>query len=127
MMNTADRAIALVDYALRRRFGFINVLPAFDKPQFKVLLFRKGLSNSMVVRIVEKISALNEVITNAPQLGNGFVVGHSYFIPPNYIYDEESSDYWYQNVIRYEIRPLLMEYWFDDISTAEELVADLLV
>jgi MoxR-like ATPase len=131
MMNTADRSISIVDYALRRRFGFITIKPAFDRPQFKELLSNRGVTNEIIEQIISKLSNLNESILNAPQLGAGFIIGHSYFIPSfSFPSDDpglpEHLNEWYASIIKYEIKPLLNEYWFDDPATADELVSALL-
>ena len=123
MMNTADRSISLVDYALRRRFGFVSVEPGFSKPEFQSLLQDRGIPGEMVANIAERMEQLNQLIVSAPHLGAGFVIGHSYFIPNGDI--AEPSE-WYSLVVRYEIKPLLDEYWFDDPATVDELVAKLL-
>jgi MoxR-like ATPase len=125
MMNTADRSISVVDYALRRRFGFINVNPTFDKPQFKILLRSKGISEELLSHIYSSIGELNRVITESPQHGAGFQIGHSYFIPGTFLSGREDEMSWYKSVIKYEIDPLLREYWFDDIERVEELLRGL--
>ena len=131
MMNTADRSISLVDYALRRRFGFIDIKPAFERPQFRDLLKERGVANEIIQRIISKLSILNETICSMPQLGPGFAIGHSYFIP-NISFRSDDPDLlkhlkeWYVSVIKYEIKPLIDEYWFDDPATADELVSALL-
>lgn len=122
MMNTADRSISLVDYALRRRFGFITVETAFTKPQFRALLRRYQVSDELITKIIRRVEQLNGVIESSSHLGPGFVVGHSYFIPKNTISD---SDAWFSLVVDYEIKPLLVEYWIDDPATADELIAAL--
>lgn len=133
MMNTADRSISLVDYALRRRFGFIDIKPGFDRPQFRKLLLERGVVNEMIDKIITKLSKLNEYILNIPQLGAGFTIGHSYFIPDAELFKKDSQDLhehideWFFNVIKYEIKPLIEEYFFDDPSTADELISSLLV
>ena len=129
MMNTADRSISLVDYALRRRFGFITIKPSFGRPQFHSLLKSRGVSDQMIERIISNVSSLNEIIATTPQLGPGFEIGHSYFIPGFSFHEKdsgESENSWYAGVVKYEIKPLIEEYWFDDQVTADELVADLL-
>lgn len=126
MMNTADRSISLVDYALRRRFGFVTVNPGFDCPQFEILLRSKGVSTGLIQLITERITSLNQVIVESPQLGPGFEIGHSYFIPGNGLINSGNDRDWFNRVVRFEIKPLLMEYWFDDLSTAEELTGSLL-
>lgn len=126
MMNTADRSISLVDYALRRRFGFVTVKPGFDRPQFEVLLRSKGVSTGLIQLITDRITSLNQVIVDSPQLGPGFEIGHSYFIPEGGLINSSNERDWFNRVVCFEIKPLLMEYWFDDLSTAEELSESLL-
>jgi len=123
MMNTADRSISLVDYALRRRFGFITVDPGFSKHQFRGLLLGHQVPADLVSKIIDRVNTLNEVIKNSPHLGAGFVIGHSYFIPDSSVahpYD------WYRLIVEYELKPLLLEYWFDDPGVVDELIHDLL-
>lgn len=123
-MNTADRSLAMVDYALRRRFAFIDIEPAFDS---EALLnhFTNYLGNEMTNKIITKISKLNKVIEKESlDLGKGYRIGHSYFTPTKEIAD---TNLWYENIIKMEIEPLIREYWFDE--SEEELqkkVADLL-
>ena len=123
-MNTADRSLAMVDYALRRRFAFIDIEPAFDS---EALLnhFTNYLGNEMTNKIITKISKLNKVIEKESlDLGKGYRIGHSYFTPTKEISD---TNLWYENIIKMEIEPLIREYWFDE--SEEELqkkVADLL-
>jgi len=112
-MNTADRSLSLVDYALRRRFAFIEVAPAFNK-NFKDYLIDNGVDEEIVSVIVNKIASLNSEIENA--LGKGFRIGHSYFCNiPKTGGDED----WYNNLIRHEIAPLIDEYWFDKEEKAK--------
>ena len=83
----------------------------------------------MIGKITSKISSLNALIANTPQLGTGFEIGHSYFIPSFNLDATERQDWetsWYEGVIKHEIKPLIEEYWFDDPATADELVAELL-
>lgn len=107
MMNTADRSIAMIDYALRRRFAFYTFSPAFETESFKNYL--KKTNNSKYKALLDKIILLNNEIKNDCSLGSGFQIGHSYFLTNNEITDE-----WMRFVIEYEIIPLLKEYWFDE-------------
>ena len=109
-MNTADRSLALVDYALRRRFSFINIMPAFNN-KFKNFLIDNGIDEGLVDRILNKLDDLNKVIQKDPNLGKGFQIGHSYFCN---IPEENIDDTWYDLIIEHEIIPLLEEYWFDN-------------
>lgn len=114
-MNTADRSLTIVDYALRRRFAFIKMRPNFGNP-FSSLLKTQGISDEIVKTIIGKMSHINEIIANDESLGEGFEIGHSYFCSFN------SGDHrkWYDNVIKYEILPLIDEYWFDDKDLANQ-------
>lgn len=124
LMNTADRSLALVDYALRRRFTFIDLKPAFGSEAFHAHLREAGVEAELVQIIIERMRALNEVIrSDTRSLGPGFEIGHSYFVPGS---GEEALDQtWYRTVVDEEIRPLLREYWFDDTERWKEQVARL--
>jgi 5-methylcytosine-specific restriction enzyme B len=120
-MNTADRSLAMVDYALRRRFSFINVEPAFRIEQFKEYLISKGISQGFIDKIVSSISEINnEIINDKINLGKGYEIGHSYFCPTIEQVDDEQK--WYERIIRLEIAPLLREYWFDREEKVNELL-----
>lgn len=121
-MNTADRSLALVDYALRRRFAFFDVEPAFEHAGFARKLASLGVEASLRNRIVERFNVLNERIVDDPNLGSGFRVGHSYFCHSD---GGTADEAWYRRIIRTEIRPLLQEYWFDNADRADDEVARL--
>ncbi len=124
-MNTADRSLALVDYALRRRFRFININPAFSTESFKKHMMLNGLEVNLLNRIISSMEQLNDKISNdTKNLGKGYRIGHSYFC--NTPKSGESQKLWYKRIINSEIKPLLYEYWFDDEETAELEVANLL-
>lgn len=125
MMNTADRSLAMVDYALRRRFAFVSITPAFGSEAFSEFLVKFQVDPEVVRLIDERMDALNTVIReDTKNLGPGFEVGHSYFVPTG---DEDSLDLnWYREIIHTQVAPLLREYWFDDVSKVEDLVHDLL-
>ena len=125
-MNTADRSLALVDYALRRRFAFATVEPAFGSQGFADHLAASGVPEPMRRRITARFEALNRQIREHPQLGKGFQIGHSYFCrPPEGLADAATWNDWYRDVVRYEIEPLLHEYWFDDAERVRNAVAAL--
>ena len=125
-MNTADRSLALVDYALRRRFAFSTVEPAFGSHGFDRHLADGGVPEPMRRRIRTRLEALNRQIREHPQLGEGFQIGHSYFCrPPKGLADVAAWNGWYTDVVRYEIEPLLREYWFDDAERARNALAAL--
>ncbi|MEX1121329.1 MAG: AAA family ATPase [Balneolales bacterium] len=120
-MNTADRSLAIVDYALRRRFSFVNLEPYFGK-YFKSLLADQGISSSLATHICQGIQSLNKKITEDNNLGAGFQIGHSYFCSFANGQDEEN---WFNDVMDFEIKPLLEEIWFDDPQQVKRLVSEL--
>lgn len=107
MMNTADRSLAMIDYALRRRFSFFEMEPGFSTDGFKQ--YQESLHNEIFDKVIDAIVNLNNLIANDDSLGTGFCIGHSYFC------DQETvSKEWLKNVVNYDIAPMLKEYWFDD-------------
>lgn len=123
LMNTADRSLAVVDYALRRRFAFVTMRPAFENARFRQALRACDAPEAVVAGISERLAALNATIEATPDLGRGYCVGHSYFCPR----PGETADWaWYRRVVETEIAPLLDEYWFDDRAQAEDAVEALL-
>lgn len=113
MMNIADRSLAMIDYALRRRFSFFDIEPAFDSEGFSN--YQKEFSNKTFNELIEKIKKLNEAITQDQSLGKGFCIGHSYFCNA-----EECTLEWMKNIVEFDIFPMLSEYWFDDESKLNE-------
>lgn len=114
MMNTADRSLALLDYALRRRFSFFEIKPAFQNDTFNSYV--NGLDNPDALnRVVDEIKSLNNQITE--ELGTGFQIGHSYFVGDAYKVDTVNR---LDEVIEYEIIPQLFEYWFDNEQKAND-------
>lgn len=119
-MNTADRSLAMVDYALRRRFAFIDLVPGFHEDAFEEHLKAKGVSQGFIDKIRIFMDEVNlEILKDTVNLGKGFQIGHSYFSPSEKVEDEES---WYQRIIRLEIKPLLEEYWFDQEEKVDDLI-----
>jgi len=112
-MNTADRSLAMVDYALRRRFSFIDLEPQFRNIKFRQNLEAARVHESLITLIIERMEALNQTISeDTKNLGPGYRVGHSYFCPIGN--DNPYDETWYRMVVKSEIEPLLREYWFDD-------------
>ena len=109
-MNTADRSLALIDYALRRRFSFIRIEPAFENDKF-IRDFKAKFDNNYF-KIIEIIKKINDAIDSDKSLGSGFKIGHSYFCPN--IKNRKGNKKDIEDIIRYEIMPLLEEYWYDD-------------
>lgn len=114
MMNTADRSLAMLDYALRRRFCFVEIEPAFNTLSFKKHLTDSGIHSEVIEKIISRLTYLNNQIAADSNLGRGFRIGHSYFCNPS------TDENWYQSVIEYEINPLIEEYWFDNEEKAQE-------
>ena len=109
MMNTADRSLAMLDYALRRRFAFFDFAPAFGLDSFEA--YRKSKGNSKYDKLIETVMELNDIIKKDDSLGEGFRIGHSYFVT-----DEDITDDFLDEIVEYELIPLLKEYWFDEPS-----------
>lgn len=107
MMNTADRSLAMIDYALRRRFSFFDMTPAFYSEGFKK--YQQSLQHDIFDETIDEIKRLNQDIANDPALGAGFCIGHSYFCG-----QINCTEEWLSEVIAYDILPMLKEYWFDD-------------
>jgi len=123
-MNTADRSIAMVDYALRRRFGFVDLVPGFNTDQFQSYLTSKGATQDFVDSLIGKINALNHRIAlDKANLGPGFCIGHSFFTA---LEEGQSPDAgWYNSIVQNELAPLLQEYWFDTPESVESIIRDL--
>lgn len=120
-MNTADRSLTIVDYALRRRFAFVELEPAFDGV-FKSFLKEQGVQEELIVHICKSINSVNERIKGDPDLGKGFMIGHSYFCSKE---EDAVSANWWENICKYEIAPLLEEIWFDQKDLVKNLVESL--
>lgn len=114
MMNTADRSLAMLDYALRRRFAFFELKPAFESYGFKS--YQKFLNNDKFDKLIEYIKQLNLAIKSDETLGAGFCIGHSYFCD----LDKSELEAALIRIVDFEIIPLLSEYWFDDADMVNE-------
>ncbi|MFM8423800.1 MAG: AAA family ATPase, partial [Chloroflexota bacterium] len=119
LMNVADRSLAMVDYALRRRFVFVNLTPQYESDLYRQWLLERSMQTELVNLIIERLSALNKQIKEDSLLGENYQIGHSFFCPKgdNFAGLDKS---WYQGIVRTEITPLLKEYWFDNPSKADE-------
>ena len=113
MMNTADRSLAMLDYALRRRFAFYTMNPGFASKGF--IDYKSKLSNGKFNKLIGCIESLNNIITNDDSLGEGFCIGHSYFCNIEVVTDSVLS-----NIVEYELVPLLKEYWFDESTKVKD-------
>lgn len=109
MMNTADRSLAMIDYALRRRFSFFDMEPGFDSEGF--INYQNSFANETFNTLIERIKELNKEIAQDKSLGKGFCIGHSYFCNA-----DDCTEEWMKDVVDFEILPMLSEYWFDESS-----------
>jgi 5-methylcytosine-specific restriction protein B len=126
-MNIADRSLALVDYALRRRFSFITLEPKFDSNSFRKWMKDRGASDQLLQLVVTRMLALNTRIAEDGHLGSAFQIGHSFFCPKEKDDFSSHDKEWFYEVIQTEIIPLLEEYWYDAPekikAASEELLA----
>jgi 5-methylcytosine-specific restriction protein B len=132
MMNTADRSLALIDYALRRRFAFFELEPAFTSAGFTKI--QKSFANEIFDALTRHIIDLNREIADDLGLGRGFCIGHSYFCldkedmsamkrmapPVAYVFDHKKIETRLKAIVEFEILPLLEEYWFDAPEKAKD-------
>lgn len=109
MMNTADRSLAMIDYALRRRFSFFEIDPGFDSVGFR--RYQNSLNSRTFSNLISVVKELNEEIASDKTLGKGCCIGHSYFCG-----EKDCKDGWLESIVDYEILPMLREYWFDEES-----------
>ncbi len=114
-MNMADKSLALMDFAFRRRFGFISLEPKFNEA-WSAWLTKLGVNRATSSRIRAALDQLNSAISNDPNLGSAYAIGHSFFTPNEVI---SSTETWLSAVVNSEIEPALREYWFDDPITVE--------
>ena len=111
MMNTADRSLAMIDYALRRRFSFFTMRPAFENDTF--VEYQLSLENERLDDLIDVVKELNQDIINDVSLGEGFCIGHSYFCGQT-----ESTKTWLSEIVEYDLIPMIDEYWFDNKDRA---------
>lgn len=109
MMNTADRSLAMIDYALRRRFSFFEMEPGFNSDGFTN--YQRAFGNETFNTLIDQIKILNKEITEDKSLGRGFQIGHSYFCGREEL---GCTDEWMRSVVEFDILPMLGEYWFDE-------------
>ena len=122
-MNIADRSLALVDFALRRRFAFAALEPRFNDAWFAWVTTRGGIDAASARAIQDRMTALNDRIAQDPELGRNFLIGHSYVTPSQPVPDASA---WFRRVAETEIRPLLQEYWFATPDRVDEAMEPLL-
>ena len=115
MMNTADRSLAMLDYALRRRFAFVELRPAFDSDGFRA--YASTLGSTRFKKLIRVVVQLNEAIVADESLGEGFCIGHSYFCNMD---ADTCTDAALDSIMEYELIPMLKEYWFDEPGKIRE-------
>jgi 5-methylcytosine-specific restriction protein B len=125
LMNLADRSLAMVDYALRRRFAFVILEPKYESDNFKKWLSERSMNSELIQHIVIKISTLNREIREDPLLGENYQIGHSFFCPKGDNFAGLDIK-WYQSIVKTELIPLIKEYWFDNPKKAEDAERNLL-
>ena len=124
-MNVADRSLALVDMAFRRRFAFINLEPNLNKTWKDFVINKLDMDPSVADYIQSEIVNLNSQIASDSRLGKDFQVGHSLFTPNESLKTKDSKK-WFREVVESEIAPLLQEYWFDSLEEADKAIEKLL-
>lgn len=121
-MNTADRSLAMVDYALRRRFAFVSLEPAVNSNAFGEWLIAAGASKALLDQIRAGVAGLNAAIDKERDLGERFRIGHSFFCPAP---GQQPDAQWYHEIIQTEIKPLLAEY-FESKERVQSLIDEVL-
>lgn len=117
-MNLADRSLALVDMAFRRRFAFIDLEPSLGDPWRQWVVNRRQMEPTVATAIEQRLEQLNSTITADTRLGKAFRIGHSTVTPSQSLEGRSSRD-WFAEVVATELRPLLHEYWFDAPDVAD--------
>ncbi len=120
MMNTADRSLAMIDYALRRRFSFVDLEPAFSVASFAA--YQRSLESPTFDKLVSKVVKLNADIARDSTLGQGFCIGHSYFCG---LTKETATAERLRTIVEFDLLPMLREYWFDEPAKVTEWEGEL--
>ena len=118
-MNIADRSLALVDFALRRRFAFVNLKPRLGAAWRTWVTVHSNVDGGLVADLERRIQELNEMIAADSRLGPQFCVGHSYLTPTHRVADGGTRA-WFTQIVETEIGPLMDEYWFDSPEQAQK-------
>ena len=121
-MNIADRSLALVDLALRRRFAFVSLEPSLNDKWKDWVIQKCGIDRDFAVEIKRRIDNLNQMISSDQSLGPQYQIGHSFVTPTEVI---ENSKTWFEQVVETEIGPLIEEYWFENIDKAKDIQKEL--
>ena len=120
-LNLADRSLAPLDYALRRRFAFVRLRPQFG-PALQALLETQGVPAALAETLLTRMRALNQAIADDPDLGPDFELGHSYFCQP----PAGDPAAWLRLIVEQEIGPLLADYWREQPAVAKAQLRKLL-
>ena len=121
-MNIADRSLALVDLALRRRFAFVSLEPSLNDKWKDWVIQKCGIDTDFIVEIKRRIDNLNQMISSDQSLGPQYQIGHSFVTPTEVI---ENSKTWFEQVVETEIGPLIEEYWFENLDKAKDIQKEL--
>jgi len=124
-MNIADRSLALVDLALRRRFAFVNLEPQFNELWRKWCVDTGKFPEADVDLIASRMRALNKSISDDRSLGTQYQVGHSY-VTPSESNSSVDARQWFREIVETELIPLLEEYWFDTPDNVKSAAVALL-
>lgn len=125
LMNLADRSLAMVDYALRRRFAFFTLQPQYENESYRQWLADRLMDLQLIDLVTGRLAMLNQIIREDPLLGENYQVGHSFFCPEGEDFSTLDKN-WYESIVRTEIIPLLKEYWFDNQKKAQDVERQLL-
>ena len=124
-MNQADRSLAMVDMALRRRFGFVTLKPSLGEEWLQYCASKCGRDEVVLTQIAEQVTAVNALIEDDANLGSAYCIGHS-FVTPGRRSNPLSADEtraWFDRVVETDLQPLLEEYWYDEPDRLKEALA----
>lgn len=121
LLDTVSRDPFGFEQGIRNLFPFFSIEPAYGRPQFAHYLARHGVEEGLVETINSRMIELNERIESDPLLGKGFRIGHSYFCDCEHL-----GEHWYEDIIRYEIGPMLYSYWQHEPAAADRMIDYLL-
>ena len=120
-MNTADRSLALIDLAFRRRFAFADLEPKLGDRWREWVIEKHGVDAELAHEVERRITELNQRIAEDDRLGSQFRIGHSFVTPVRRLEAGKTKD-WFEQIVKSKIGPQLEEYWFDDPKTAKDAI-----
>ena len=124
-MNTADRSLALIDLAFRRRFAFADLEPKLGRRWREWVILERGIDAELAREIERLVTELNRRIAEDERLGSQFRIGHSFVTPVRPLEAGRTKD-WFLQVVKSKIGPQLEEYWFDEPKKAKEAIDGLI-